>query len=149
MTIKKLLKDPKNCWSLEIYGYAEEHACLPYYDDGDFNSFDELPTLPMPQGFFDESYSKWGSLVVIYEGEDEENIEKWYRWLRFVRSVNFIFRKRENNVIKKMWVFHDVCPCDFGFDSLRGLNDVTLEFNFTRFENVDLQSPRLKYNGDG
>ncbi|MCK9458257.1 MAG: hypothetical protein M0R80_01225 [Proteobacteria bacterium] len=152
MTIKKLLRDQRNCWSLEIPGYAEEHLCVPFYgdDDGDCIGFDELASIPeleIQQGLFDECYSKHGTLVIGYEYEEESNLLRWHQWIKYTRSVTFVFRKRENNVIKKVWIFHDIKPHDIEMcDSIRGLDDVSLEFHFGRFENRDLQPPLLKYN---
>ena len=93
MTIKKLLRDQRNSWSLEIPGYAEEHLCVPFYDDGDCLSFDELASMPEPEiqvGLFDEHYPKWGTVLVAYEYEGEDNILRWHRWIKNTRRATII-----------------------------------------------------------
>lgn len=138
MTIKKLLKDQKNYWSLEIPGYAEEHLCNPYYNDSNcnFSHFDELQGKPVEH---------MGTCVLIYGDDDDDDddvkddVLRWYEWIKNVPSVNFVFCKRENNVVKKRWFFYDVRPCNMEYRHLQESiwefdEAVVLEFYFGKLK---------------
>jgi hypothetical protein len=137
MTIKKLLQDHRNGWTLEVVGHTEEHFCVPYYDgDGSLVCFDELPFIyPYPQlGLFEEATLQWGVVGIAYE--DERYAFNQHKWTQSIprKNVTFIFRRRDNNVLIRTWIFHEARLNNVDYDSID--EHVLMEFDFGQFESM-------------